>query len=295
MLSTYNGERFLQAQIDSLLQQTYTNTEIIISDDQSVDGTKEILQSYEKDTMFRITYQPENLGAIANFEFAARQARGAYICFCDQDDIWLPEKIEKLYQAIGDRWLVYSDSILIDEQGQSLQKQLSDLRNMYSGNDTRGFIFSNVVWGHAMLINKKLLPYILPIPAGIPHDIWFAVKATTLTGIQYLDLPLTLYRQHAETVTTTIAQKTTTRLHQKRYHDFEEKLYWIGLLRDTEKEYTSFYSELHQLYTLKAKGKFVWPLFFFMLKHQQSLFAFTRKNLLSRIVEIRKQSRGERL
>lgn len=164
---------------------------------------------------------------------------------------------------------------------------------MYSGNDTRGFILSNVVWGHAMLINQKLLPYSLPKPAQIPHDIWFAVKATELTGIQYLDLPLTLYRQHAQTVTTTIAQKTTTRQHQKRYHDFEEKLYWIGLLRDTEKEHTSFYNELHHLYSQKAKGKFVWPLFFFMLKCQQSLFGFTHKKLLSRIVEIRKQSRGE--
>lgn len=293
MLCTYNGERFLQAQIDSLLQQTHTNMEIIISDDHSADRTKEILATYGNDRRFRITCQPQNLGAIANFEFAASQAKGEYICFCDQDDIWLPEKIEKLYKAIGHHWLVYSDSILIDEEGQSLQKQLSQLRNMYSGNDTRGFIFNNVVWGHAMLINKKLLPYVLPIPAGIPHDIWFAVKATTLGGIQYLDLPLTLYRQHAKTVTTTIPQKATTRPYQKRYHDFEEKLHWISLLRDTDKEHASFYTELHHLYSLKAKGQFVWSLFFFMLKHQQPLFVFTNKNLLSRVVEIRKQSRGE--
>ena len=168
-----------------MLQQTYLNLEIIISDDASVDGTKAILDQYQDDAKFRISYQSENLGAIANFEYATRQAKGEYVAFCDQDDIWLPEKVEKLYHAIGIQWLVYSDSILIDEEGLSLQKNLSQLRKMYSGKDTRGFIFSNVVWGHTMLVNKQLLPHVLPIPSGIPHDIWFACKATALTGIKY--------------------------------------------------------------------------------------------------------------
>jgi len=276
-----------------LLQQTYPNIEIIISDDGSVDGTKDILRVYENDPRFKITYQSENRGAIQNFEYATKQANGEYIAFCDQDDIWLPEKIEKLYHAIGDQWLVYSDSILIDEEGLSLQKNLSQLRRMYSGKDTRGFIFSNVVWGHTMLVNKQLLPHVMPIPAGIPHDIWFAFKATTLTGIKYLDEPLTLYRQHSKTVTTTIAQKAVTRPHEKRYKDFEEKLYWIGLLKNNEKEEKIFYEELYHLFSLKANGRFVWPLFFFMVKHEEILFQFTNKNFLSRMIEIRKQSRGE--
>ena len=286
----------MQAQINSLLQQSWPNIEIIISDDHSTDDTRLILEQYAHDHRFRISYQPENIGAIQNFEFAVRQAKGSYIVFCDQDDVWLPEKIEKLYNAIGDAWLVYSDSTLIDEAGQSLQKNLSQLRLMYSGKDTRGFIFSNVVWGHAMLVNKQLIEQSLPIPAGIPHDIWFAVKAATLTGIQYLDEPLTLYRQHVKTVTTTIAQKAVTRPQEKRYRDFEEKLYWIGLLRDNEKgKYGFFFEELHRLYSEKNKNGFAWPLFFFMLKHQAVLFQFTYKSLLSRIIEIRKQCRGERL
>ena len=219
-----------------MLQQTYANVEIIVSDDHSVDGTKEILQQYDNDPRFRISYQTENLGAIRNFEYAIHQANGEYIAFCDQDDIWLPEKIEKLYNAIGDHWLVYSDSILVDEGGQSLQKNLSQLRRFKDVTDTRGFIFSNVVWGHAMMVNKQLLPHVLPIPAAIPHDIWLAFKATALTGIKYRDEPLTLYRQHAGTVTTTIAKNSVTRPHETRYRDFEEKLYWIGLLRDKEKK-----------------------------------------------------------
>lgn len=293
MLCTYNGERFLQAQIHSLLQQTWTNIEIIVSDDGSTDATRSILQGYEVDPRFRITYQPKNIGAIANFEFATKQAQGEWLAFCDQDDIWLPEKIEKLYHAIGDHWLVYSDSILIDEEGQSLQKNLSQLRKMGDVTDTRGFIFSNVVWGHAMLVNRKLLPHVLPIPVGIPHDIWFAAKATSLTGIKYLNEPLTLYRQHAKTVTTTIAKKASTRPHEKRYSDFAEKLYWIEVLKNNETAFRSFYNELYQLFSQKANGSFVWPLFFFLLRHESLLFQFTNKNLLSRIIEIRKLSRGE--
>jgi glycosyltransferase involved in cell wall biosynthesis len=290
VLCTYNGERFLQAQIDSLLQQTYSNIEIIISDDHSVDGTRSILQQYDADKKFLITYQPQNLGAIHNFAYVTRQATGEFIAFCDQDDIWLPEKIQKLHSAIGDQLLIYSDSILIDEDGQSLQKNLSQLRKMGDVKDSRGFIFSNVVWGHAMMINRKLLP----IPAGIPHDIWFAFKATTITGIKYLNEPLTLYRQHSTTVTTTIARKTGTRPYEKRYKDFEEKIYWITLMRDHEPgETKSFYVALQKLYYRKNKGQTVWPLFWFMLKHQAALFQFTYKNRLSRLIEIKKQSRGE--
>lgn len=235
------------------------------------------------------------MGPVRNFEFATRLATGEYIAFCDQDDIWLPEKIEKLYNSIGDHWLVYCDSVLINEDGQSLQKNLSQLRKMESTGDSRGFIFSNVVWGHAMLINKRLLSHVLPIPADIPHDIWFAVKATTLTGIKYLNIPLTLYRQHPQTVTTTISKKAVTRKNEIRFKDFEDKLFWIASLRNNTSEARKpFYDELYRLYAEKAKGRFARALFFFMLKHQAVLFQFTYKSLASRIIEIRKQCRGEK-
>jgi glycosyltransferase involved in cell wall biosynthesis len=279
--------------VKSLLQQDWPNTEIIISDDHSTDGTAGILRQYQEDPRFKIFYQPGNLGAIANFEFAARQASGAFLAFCDQDDIWLPEKLRKLHASIGDHALVYCDSILIDENGQSLQKKLSDLRNMYSGKDTRGFVISNTVWGHAVLIRRELLQRALPIPAGVPHDIWFAVKAAAFTGITYLDTPLTLYRQHAKTVTTTISQKAATRAQEQRYRDFRDKLNWIELLRGNAPDERPFFDELLRLYAKKQRGVFVWPLFFFLLKHQDALFGFTKKSFLSRLVEIRKQSRGE--
>ncbi|MEN9685321.1 MAG: hypothetical protein RLZZ28_1107 [Bacteroidota bacterium] len=166
---------------------------------------------------------------------------------------------------------------------------------MYSGADSRGFVFSNVVWGHTMMVHKNLLPYVLPIPLGVPHDIWFALKSTIFTGIQYVSEPLTLYRQHSKTVTTTISQKTSARTFDKRYRDFEEKLNWIALIAESEHGNRKlFYDKLYQLFSIKANGRFVWPLFFFLLQYQQELFLFTRKKYVSRLLEIRKLSRGEK-
>jgi glycosyltransferase involved in cell wall biosynthesis len=179
ILCTYNGERFLEEQLNSLLSQTYDNMEIIISDDASTDDTVRILEKYKDHPAVKTFFQPVNIGSIKNFEFALRQAQGGYIAFSDQDDIWMPEKIQKMHDAIGDSYLVYSDSELMDESGKSLHKNLSDLRRMYSVSQTTGFIFSNTVWGHAMFINSKLLQYILPIPENIPHDGWTGFKATT--------------------------------------------------------------------------------------------------------------------
>lgn len=295
VLCTYNGEAFLKEQLNSLLAQTWPALEIIVSDDCSTDGTKDILRQYESNPLLHIFFQPNNLGPVKNFGFAASQAQGAYIAFCDQDDIWLPGKIEKLYAAISNAPLVYADSELVDEQGNSLNKKISDLRCMYSGDDSRGFVFSNVVWGHAMMVTAALLQQSLPVPDKTPHDIWLAVKAVTNGGIKYLDEVLVKYRQHSKTVTTTIAHNTVQRSVSKRYADYLEKLHWMELILANEREsYKSFYTELINLYGQKSNGAYVWPLFFFLLKHRKAMFSFSQKSAVSQFIEITKQARGEK-
>ncbi len=294
ILCTYNGGKFLEEQIDSLLHQTYNNIEIIISDDASTDNTITILDKYKHYTTIKIFFQPKNIGSAKSFEFCLRQSRGEFIAFSDQDDIWMPGKIQKMYEAIGDSYLLYSDSELVNESGQSLHKNLSQLRRMYSGDQTTGFVFSNVVWGHAMFINKKLLNYILPIPADIPHDGWIGFRATMLTGIKFLNMPLTKYRQHETSVTKTIAVKAVPRSAEKKYKDFQKKLYWIAVMRDHERsEYKLFYSRLYELYKRKENERYVWRLFFFLLNNRKAFFMFTYKKWLSQVIEIFKQARGE--
>ena len=294
VLCTYNGERFIREQVDSLLNQTYKNIEIIISDDASTDDTVIILRQYRDHPAIKLFLQTSNTGLGKNFEFALKQARGEFIAFSDQDDVWMPEKIQKMLEAVGDSYLLYSDSELVNESGESLHKKLSQLRRMYTGDQTVGFVFSNVVWGHAMFINRKLLGYILPIPARIPHDGWTGFRAATITGITYLDIPLTKYRQHEATATKTIAVKAESRSAEKRYKDFEEKLYWIGVMRDHERsEYKPFYSRLYDLYKKKENGNYQWKLLFFLLNHRRQFFMFTRKKWISQVIEMLKQARGE--
>jgi len=295
VMCTYNGAAYVEEQIASLLAQTYRPLEIIISDDASVDGTPDILRRYETNPIIRIFYQKENIGLTKNFAFASEQAQGEYIAYADQDDIWMENKIERLYQSIGAYMLVYSDSELVDEKGQSLQKRLSDIRNMYTGDDSRGYIWYSVVWGHGMLIKRSLLLQSLPIPDEIHHDIWLAFKALTLGGILYLDEVLTKYRQHMASTSKTLPQKQPARKEAQRYIDYEKKRHWITLMEQHERpEFKPFYQQLLKLYSQKGEGQYVWPLVFFMLRYRNELFRFAKKSYASQLVEILKQGRGER-
>jgi glycosyltransferase involved in cell wall biosynthesis len=295
LLCSYNGERFIKEQIDSLLNQSYSNLEIVISDDHSTDGTRNILDHYKTEKRIRLFLQEENMGQTRNVEFALSKATGDLIAFADQDDIWLPAKLGTMLRHFNGEWLVYSDSELVDEQGKSLGKRISQLRKMYSGRQTTGFVFSNVVWGHAMLIKRQLLLEVLPIPEKIPHDIWIAYKAAASTGIKYIDIPLTLYRQHVETATKTIAEKAELRSQSKRFDDFKKQLNWMRVMRDNSSaDEQQFYRRLYELYSQKENGRYNWSLFFFLMKHRQELFMFTRKGWLSQLTEISKQARGEK-
>ncbi|MGI8635376.1 MAG: hypothetical protein ACR2KZ_08230, partial [Segetibacter sp.] len=192
--------------------------------------------------------------------------------------------------------LVYSNSILIDDNGKSLNKKLSGFRKMKNFiDDSRGFAFHNVVSGHTMMIKKDLLQYVLPVPANFYHDWWFAIQASNVNGIIYLDETLTLYRQHTDTVTKTIVDKITgSRKRTIRYQDYIRDLKWLQLFKENRIEkHRLFYNRLHELYLIKNEGRFVWPLFFFLLKNQKIIFLFFKKNLLSKLIEIRKMARGE--
>lgn len=293
VLCSYNGAAFIEEQIQSLLQQTYPNLEIVISDDGSTDGTQVILKAYQPQPQFKVFFQDKTLGPIKNVAFALQQTTGAFIAFCDQDDIWLPQKTETLYNSINDDLLVYSDSELIDEHGQPLHKKLSQLRRMYTGNETYGFVFSNVAWGHTILISRRLVAHLLPIPEGIAHDIWMAVKAATLKQIKYIDVALTKYRQHAASVTKTLSIKPSTRTGNKRFVDYEEKLNWIYVLQQQSRpDEKLFYKRLYTLYAQKKSGSYQWPLLFFMLQHRRLLYRFSLKSTKSQLIDIAKHARG---
>lgn len=201
-LATYNGEKFLRQQLDTLITQTYKNIEIIICDDNSTDTTWQILREYKENYKnIKIFRNKENLGFIKNFELAVSLCKGDFIAISDQDDLWQPEKIEKLVNNINGYSLIYSDSAFIDENGASLGEKMGDTYSFVEGFDGRNFTLTNCVSGHASMFRRDLLPHLLPFPSCVDYDWWAAFVATTQNGLKYFDECLVAYRQHAQSVT----------------------------------------------------------------------------------------------
>ena len=205
-MATYNGEKYLREQIDSILNQTIQDFELIVCDDCSTDTTWNILLEYQsQDKRIKCYRNEENLGFKKNFEKAIKLCTGEYIALSDQDDIWLPEHLEKLVNIIGVTDIACGNSELIDKTGKSSNKLLSDasdLCSLYSDEEMtyRFLCFTNPFQGASMLIRRNFLfEKALPIPEGVLyHDAWFAACACLSQGIQYTFNVVTLYRQHGK-------------------------------------------------------------------------------------------------
>ena len=195
-IATYNGEKYLKKQIDSILKQSYKNIEIIVQDDSSADATINILKSYQESLTLHIN--STNLGYIKNFESLLSKAAGKYIAICDQDDIWNEKKLEILMNEIGTNSLIYSNSLLINSSGNSLEKTLSQKlkNNFIDSQSALNFLFDNSVSAHALLFKKELLCYIFPFPKQTYFDAWIAATAASHSSIKYIDDSLVYYRQH---------------------------------------------------------------------------------------------------
>lgn len=218
---TYNGEKYLRQQLDSLLAQDYPNLEIIAVDDCSSDSTFSILQQYqEKSPIFRAYQNKNNLGFIKNFEKAISLCKGEFISLCDQDDVWFSEKLTKLVDAIGCASLIYSVVQLMDADGNLINKKFPNT-NRLQGHCHLSLLFANCVTGHACLVRKSTIDLALPFPKGISvHDHWIAFVAAAQNGIVAHPEVLSLYRFHGENV---LLGKKSRKKERKRKKFIEKK------------------------------------------------------------------------
>lgn len=212
LLATYHGEKYIREQIDSILTQSYTDWHLTISDDGSTDETVAILDDYQfryPDQIKRICSQ-KKFGAARDHFFWLLQNCGAdYICFCDQDDVWKPDKL----QLFADRMremeetegkntpiLVFSDLCVVDEALNVTSDSIMYLQQQKANvADYHELLFKNVVNGNAMMINRALADISLRCLAPektIMHDWWIAIAAARFGGISYIDHTTVLYRQH---------------------------------------------------------------------------------------------------
>lgn len=195
-LCTYNGEKFLQEQMDSILAQTYKNLEIVVVDDGSTDKTIDIINAYtDKDNRIKLFRNEANLGFNKNFEKAISLTSGEYVAISDQDDIWLPQKLKQLLDNIKRNWLIFSNSSYLGDLKQG--RLLNDFK---LPSNYKGILLRNHVTGHTSLMHRDFLNYILPYPQDGFYDWWMGFVATYHNKITFLDVVLTSYRVHSDSV-----------------------------------------------------------------------------------------------
>lgn len=201
-MATYNGERFLKEQVLSVINQTYKPSEIIICDDGSTDSTVTILEQLcldFPDAHIKLYVNKNNLGYQKNFEKAVKLCTGEYIALCDQDDVWLPNKMETLLSNIGSNMMIHSDASLIDKNGKVLCKSFTRQYGKKHKPVFLDLIMCPYITGCTALFRKELVPETVSFPVSIPHDYFLSLLAPS-GSITYCNRPLVLYRQHENNI-----------------------------------------------------------------------------------------------
>ncbi|HEY8230484.1 MAG TPA: glycosyltransferase family 2 protein [Rhodanobacteraceae bacterium] len=214
VLCTCNGARFLEAQWGSLLAQSRRPDEIIVRDDGSDDGTWALLDTLStraeaKGILVRRARNPHNLGYVANFEAALRDASGDVLFLCDQDDVWHAKKLATLMTAFeqrADLLLLCTDARRIGEDGTALPRSLfevlkvsrAELRHIHEGQGFDVLLRRSLATGATIALRRTLLADALPFPSGWVHDEWLAIIAAALGGFDCIEQPLIDYRQHTD-------------------------------------------------------------------------------------------------
>jgi glycosyltransferase involved in cell wall biosynthesis len=220
-LATYNGEKYIRQQIESILQQLSLDDELVISDDGSIDSTLNIIRSFNYPKI--IIHSNSFRSPVRNFEFLINKAKGDYIFLSDQDDIWDAKKIEtykEYFLKLPDVSLIVSDIQIIDKEGFLVDKLFYN--NGFKGSLLQNIIVNNFI-GCSMAFRRDLLSKVLPFPNKIPmHDWWIGLCAIKFSKVHFIENKYTFYRRHDSNVT------------KDEGGEILQKLYWriylVGML-----------------------------------------------------------------
>lgn len=211
LLATYNGERYLDALIDSLLAQTVDDFMIYVSDGGSTDATMEIVARHAArlgDRFVLLPPAPKRLNAAANFGRLLDATEAHHVLFCDQDDVWLPEKValtlaemrrmERRHGADA-MLLVHTDLVVVDAALETIYSSYVERMHIRPDrNDLMSLLFRNVATGCTIAINRTLYLAAKPIPTeAMMHDHWLMKVAAAFGHTSFVNTPTILYRQHA--------------------------------------------------------------------------------------------------
>ncbi|ANK59020.1 hypothetical protein BSQ39_10775 [Loigolactobacillus backii] len=208
LLSTFNGATYLTQQIESIQKQTYQNWQLYIRDDGSSDQTVAIIRRLAKNDV-RLTlinpHEQQNLGVIPSFFQLLNHATAPYYMFCDQDDVWLPQKIQVTLAAMTraekkaqQPILVHTDLRVVDTDLKLVSKSMIKSQRLHGQTNLGELVAQNSVTGCTVMINQALkASYTYKASDAIlMHDWWYALLAVTLGQLVFVDQATILYRQH---------------------------------------------------------------------------------------------------
>ncbi|WP_312504001.1 glycosyltransferase family 2 protein [Lacrimispora sp.] len=212
LLASYNGEKYIREQLDSILSQTFSDLSIVISDDLSTDKTPAIIREYEEQYPGRVKClrnSKRSGSAQNNFFRLLTSVSDEYIMLCDQDDVWLPDKVEvtlREMKRLETEWgkeiplLVHGDLSVTDKAGRILHKSMADFQKIaVHDNRFSHYLVENNITGNTVMVNRAFMRFLADVPEEcVMHDWWLGLLASCFGRISYIDRPLVLYRQHGK-------------------------------------------------------------------------------------------------
>jgi glycosyltransferase involved in cell wall biosynthesis len=281
-LCTYNGARYLPAQLDSILGQTWKNIEVIIVDDCSTDETKALIAIYgQKDNRIHFFENESNLGYNKNFEKAFSLCTGEFIAISDQDDIWELNKIERMINNWPEGSLfVYSLSG--NFAGDNFETRTEAAKIRYAPvDDIHQLVFNSPVHGHACIFKKELLKQCLPFPADIYYDWWMSMHAASAGVIGCIPITLTWHRDHSQNSSRTLMtiKNRVERDHQLRRQmmHFIETFCHSTIAAPGQRQSLLRYAGMLK----KMNGKkFSVEMFWYVMKNRRLVFHYKKKKPL---------------
>lgn len=276
VMTTYNGEKFLDTQIQSILNQTWKNINLIICDDASTDKTKNIIKEFaEKDKRITYFFNETNIGVNKNFEKGFLKTESDFIAIADQDDVWKENKIEEMLSLFYSDEIILVHSASVEFSGNRLPSTNSISSIQMKGNDPKKLVLRNSISGHNIIFKKSLLNIALPLPNGLYYDWWLVVNATCAGKIDATNKVLAFHRKHDNNVT--LYNRTTNKQTRKEFFERRnalEQFIKIEAMDESDKKFCI--DLLKGLKTLENK-EFSMTLFIFLMKNSKVLFYYKNK------------------
>lgn len=283
-LCTFNGEKYLSQQLDSLINQSYLNLEIVIVDDASTDKTLEILKRYQgNNPAIKLILNEKNIGFNQNFKKAIKLCTADYVAIADQDDIWELNKIALMMDKIGDNLLMYHDSAYIDREGKLTGKSIRSHHRFVSGKCAEKLVYYNCVAGHTCLIKKELIAITPEFDQYFYYDWWLAYTAACTGKINYLTDKLVLHRKYEES-STGQDKSNASKIRVRQLELFNKHKLTPTPLKEILAQLISEYKSVeHKHFSIK--------LFFILLKYSNSLLYVRKRSFFSQLKLIYNESR----